>query len=279
MTVKKIIVVLLMLGTMLSVTACGCEHQWVEANCTAAKHCAICNKQIGEPTEHHYQPDCDWGEWCPDCGLIRGEPLGHDFVEATCSTPKTCSRCGFTEGGTFEHEYNNGKCKNCGIEDPNYLVPEKFGFEKMYKMKQWVRLWLDQESGRAWTWGSYTSEYGTQLTYEYIEFYDQYYQRWKTYFSSKTDTSTSNKVSYSYNILSNDVMKCDGKKGAETVTIVKRETSNKSGLLAVELSSSQNELKGTYIPAALLDFSKIDYEIVETAPNGLARVKFYISAK
>lgn len=51
----------------------------------------------------------------------------HEWKEATCTEPKTCSSCGKTEGETIEHTYTTGKCT-----DKQYCTvcnAEKEGFE------------------------------------------------------------------------------------------------------------------------------------------------------
>lgn len=65
---------------------------------------------------------------CDYCGAVvtEGEAvnaLGHDWADATCTTPKTCKRCGLTEG-SVRHHYENGVCTECGAEDPNYKTAE-----------------------------------------------------------------------------------------------------------------------------------------------------------
>ena len=59
--------------------ACGHEHTWTDATCTAPKTCS-------------------------ECGETEGEALGHTWIEATCTEPKTCSVCGITAGIPLGHE-------------------------------------------------------------------------------------------------------------------------------------------------------------------------------
>jgi len=52
--------------------------------------------------------------------MIDGSALGHDWIEATCTEPKTCSRCGVTDGEPLGHEssvvlcVDDGICTRCG---------------------------------------------------------------------------------------------------------------------------------------------------------------------
>lgn len=65
-----------MMLTVLS--ACGCDHEWVDANCDTPKTCALCSQ-------------------------TEGEALGHTWLDATCAAPKTCSVCALTDGNPLPH--------------------------------------------------------------------------------------------------------------------------------------------------------------------------------
>ena len=61
--------------------------------------------------------DHEWAEatctepaTCTKCGKTDGEALGHDWQEATCTEPETCSRCGETEGEALGHEWEDATC-------------------------------------------------------------------------------------------------------------------------------------------------------------------------
>ena len=66
---------------------------------------------------------CTEPKTCRSCGLTEGEPLGHDFSDATCTEPKTCRRCGLSEGEPLGHDFAGatctepGICTRCGAED------------------------------------------------------------------------------------------------------------------------------------------------------------------
>ena len=47
----------------------------------------------------------------------------HEWSDATCEAPKTCSKCGATEGDVADHTYVEGVCSVCGAKDPNYVAP------------------------------------------------------------------------------------------------------------------------------------------------------------
>lgn len=68
---------------------------------------------------------------CSLCGKTEGEVVDHTWVEATCDAPKTCSVCGTTEGEALGHKFSEAGyltpavCSVCGAEGevkPNYFV-------------------------------------------------------------------------------------------------------------------------------------------------------------
>lgn len=77
-------------------TGCVCEHEWVDANCTAAKTCS-------------------------KCAEAEGEELGHIWEDATRESPKTCSRCGETEGDrlSLQEAYPDGQLR---FENGRFLM-------------------------------------------------------------------------------------------------------------------------------------------------------------
>ena len=67
------------------------------------------------------------------CGAKEGAANGHTWQNATCSQPKTCTVCGTTSGLTTGHHFSDGKCTLCGKDDPDYVrvtmvwIPTKGG--------------------------------------------------------------------------------------------------------------------------------------------------------
>lgn len=63
---------------------------------------------------------CEQPETCSKCGKERGEKIDHDWEEATCKKPQTCSVCGETEGEKLDHKWKDATCtepqtcKRCG---------------------------------------------------------------------------------------------------------------------------------------------------------------------
>jgi len=62
---------------------------------------------------------CTEPRTCNTCGEVEGDALGHTWTDATCATPETCSSCGKKRGNALEHEWIEAtctapqKCSNC----------------------------------------------------------------------------------------------------------------------------------------------------------------------
>ena len=62
---------------------------------------------------------CTTPKTCSVCGETQGAALGHRWVEATCSAPKSCTNCGATSGNATDHSYIDGFCTYCdGFQEP-----------------------------------------------------------------------------------------------------------------------------------------------------------------
>jgi hypothetical protein len=47
-------------------------------------------------------------------------PCNHEYRDADCENPKTCTLCGITRGSALEHDYVEGICTRCAKEDKTY---------------------------------------------------------------------------------------------------------------------------------------------------------------
>lgn len=60
---------------------------------------------------------------CSKCGKTEGDKLDHEWIDATCTEPKTCELCGKTKGEALGHNYSQPTCTepmicaNCGDEE------------------------------------------------------------------------------------------------------------------------------------------------------------------
>ncbi len=54
--------------------------------------------------------DCTTPKTCSRCEETEGAPLGHTWMAATCEDPKTCEECGETEGEALPHNFADATC-------------------------------------------------------------------------------------------------------------------------------------------------------------------------
>ena len=116
---RRFLIVMLALVLTLLLTACGCEHEWKAASCSAPKTCGLCGEMEGEALPHTWQDaTCAAPKTCSVCGQTEGEALPHTWQDATCTTAKTCTVCQATEGEPLGHTWKNATCttvKTCTV--------------------------------------------------------------------------------------------------------------------------------------------------------------------
>lgn len=99
---------------------------------------------------------CTEPKTCSKCGETEGEALGHTWKDATCAEPKTCSVCQETEGEALGHTLSEATyweaavCSVCGETVGDVLTP---AFEELGVKGQFM------EVGK-------TYDYNTQTDYE-----------------------------------------------------------------------------------------------------------------
>lgn len=89
---------------------------------------AVCCMLTGCHMSHEWQEaTCTTPKTCSVGGETEGEALGHIWVEATCAEPKHCSVCGETEGDALAHAWVDAtcaeprRCSICGETEGNAL--------------------------------------------------------------------------------------------------------------------------------------------------------------
>lgn len=81
----------------------GKEPTCVQYGLTAGTECSMCGTRLS--------------------GLDLIDPLGHDYSDATCTEPATCSRCGATTGVALGHDY---QATEHAFEDADGNVYQKY---------------------------------------------------------------------------------------------------------------------------------------------------------
>lgn len=66
-----------------------------------------CNKKH---THQWSEATCELPMTCTICHETKGEALGHNWVDATCTLPKTCTKCGATEEEALGHDWVDATC-------------------------------------------------------------------------------------------------------------------------------------------------------------------------
>lgn len=130
---KQILILLTALLCAVLLAGCSCQHEWLDATCTDAKHCTKCDAVESEALGHAWKDaDCETPKTCSRCGLTEGHALGHTWLDATCTSAKVCSVCAATEGQPLDHIwegeatlYTAPFCTVCGTAGdplPGYFV-------------------------------------------------------------------------------------------------------------------------------------------------------------
>ena len=166
---KKSIAILLVLVMLLSLAACTKNEPLPS---TPTTNDSGADNSTTAPTEpghtHSYaqtvvEPDCTNAGYTTntcECGdsyqSDEVAALGHTWVDATCTAPKTCSVCAVTEGEVADHNYQSGTCSVCGTKDPNFKaltsgswIRTKVGNDQL--LEQTLCFRSNNGMGPAWT--------------------------------------------------------------------------------------------------------------------------------
>ena len=100
-------------------TLAATGHDWAAANCTTPKTCKVCAATEGDVVHHPISLE-PVAPTCTETGLAEGmicrlcsailkaqdviAPLGHSWLDATCTAPRTCEVCALTQGEALGHD-------------------------------------------------------------------------------------------------------------------------------------------------------------------------------
>jgi len=101
--------------SLTKVIYCGTQSQWEAITVGSSNECLT-----DEERQYHdwQNATCTAPKTCSACGATEGEALGHSWAEASCTAPKTCSVCGATEGEALGHSWAEASCtapKTCSV--------------------------------------------------------------------------------------------------------------------------------------------------------------------
>ena len=93
---------------------CGTQSQWEAITVGSSNECLT----DAERQYHNWQEaTCTTPKTCSVCGATEGD-VAHNWVAATCTTPETCSVCKATEGDALGHSWVAANCttpKTCSV--------------------------------------------------------------------------------------------------------------------------------------------------------------------
>ncbi len=146
------VVILGALAALAAVTL-GCDHQWVDADCTAPRQCSLCGETEGEPRGHVWMDaTCTNPMQCLICGVTDGSALVHNWQSADCTNPRGCTLCGITEGSALGHAWVDATldapktCLTCGTTEGEPLRVEPVYLNELDFCDKYGKLWTRSES-------------------------------------------------------------------------------------------------------------------------------------
>ena len=111
---KKILAVLLVLAMTFVFFGCGAEKDSSGSSDSKKDNevkTTVCSHEWAEA-------DCTTPKTCTACGATEGEASGHTWKDADCENPKTCEACSVTDGEAMGHTWAEADCttpKTCTV--------------------------------------------------------------------------------------------------------------------------------------------------------------------
>lgn len=120
---KKVLAVLLL--AVLLVSLCACKSNEEPNASTESKTAAACEHEYIEKVTkvETCQEEGEKTFTCTKCQDTYTETIktqAHIYLDADCTTAKTCVNCGETQGRAKGHDYIQGVCTYCKEDQPGY---------------------------------------------------------------------------------------------------------------------------------------------------------------
>ncbi len=120
---KKVLAVLML--TVILVSLCACKPNEVASTPTETKASVACEHEyVAKVTKvETCQEEGETTYTCTKCQDTYTEAIkaqAHIYLDADCTTAKTCVNCGTTQGRANGHDYVQGVCTRCEEDQPGY---------------------------------------------------------------------------------------------------------------------------------------------------------------
>ncbi len=144
----------------------------------SSKRCTVCGtseERTLPKTNHNYTQSVETYNTCTSngayiytcstCGGSYTETIyasGHSWVDATCTSAKTCSSCGETSGSALGHTTQQGNCERCGT----YINSAKMYCNQSFPLTIYDYCGWSSVSAPTFEYGEY-NEYSGKLYFEW----------------------------------------------------------------------------------------------------------------
>ena len=118
---KRMFALMMVLSLIICSSGCGSSNAEDPTIASRAEEGEVILSEEAESNAHEHDwidATCTEPKTCSVCGETEGEPLGHKWEDATCTEPKTCSACGEIEGSPLGHQWILATCtepKYCSV--------------------------------------------------------------------------------------------------------------------------------------------------------------------
>ena len=198
---------------------------------------------------------------CTLCGKTKGKTIEHNYMDANCDFPKTCSYCDATTGKALGHNYVDGYCARCSQQDPDYVDLNNLGFTNTYGMNVWMDIdGYDFEENKVFIEASSIEE-----NFEFGSYHYNYVRGGEVNIdvlssvSSVTEDLFEDPFTVAYKPVANDTVTYSSDRGVVYVSIAGRYIDSTESKLVINMYREDwfGEKEGLCVPAGLLDFSTI----------------------
>jgi len=218
---KKILSVMLVLGMLLSFTACKKSKTSGDVESSIPETSSV-ETESSDDKLTDSALNSVLGSASSENESSKAE-CAHKFSAATCTAAAKCTLCGFTNGTALGHSYSAGKCSRCGAADKNYATYKSGGKNSIVLTRdgKTTTLKIDTSAAdeRLQNISSFASSPSMNITYEhFLEV-----EGWLYFAQSIAITYTYNNTAYDVNVDEIYKIKTDGTNQTKIATFQETE--------------------------------------------------------